>query len=168
MAITTLKGHVSRAYDFYNKPNKYFGIGKTTPWDNEMTPPTPTINDDMVEVVGYKLIESLFMVIPDDNGELVYRDTKWKIVPADQAYEKGARWVYVSTHVSYTELTTNISYRQIGLYTNLEKAEGVPTGKSILLPSEVGNPGILEVLDNRPPIYREADQREQLVLIIEF
>ena len=107
MAITTLKGHVSRAYDFYNKPNKYFGIGKTTPWDNEMTPPTPTINDDRVEVVGYKLIESLFMVIPDDNGELVYRDTKWKIVPADQAYEKGARWVYVSTHVSYTELTTN-------------------------------------------------------------
>ncbi|MDM7543682.1 hypothetical protein QUD93_04060 [Lactococcus lactis] len=31
MAVTTLKGHVSRALEFYNKPDIYIGIGKTTP-----------------------------------------------------------------------------------------------------------------------------------------
>lgn len=170
MAVTTLKGHVSRALDFYNKTSIYFCLGRTTPWDDETKPPVPTNTDDMETPAGYKLIESKFLVVPstDNTGEITYRDSKWKIVPYDKALEQGARWVYVMSYIAYDEFSTDLIYRQIGVYTGLTKAAGVASGKSNLLPSEVENPGILEVLDNRTPVYRELDQRESLSVIIEF
>lgn len=170
MAVTTIKGHVSRAMDFYNKSSIYFCIGKTSAWIDEKNPPDPLNTDDMTEPAGYKLIESKFMVMPDTTGtgEITYRDTRWKIVPYDQALAKGARWVYVVSYIAYTEFDIDLVYRQIGVYTGLEKAEGVASGKTNLTPEEVKNPGILEVLDNRTPVYRELDQREKLSVIIEF
>lgn len=56
MAVTTLKGHVSRALDFYNKPDIYMGIGKTTPWEDEYNPPTPATTDELTEPAGYKKV----------------------------------------------------------------------------------------------------------------
>lgn len=170
MAVTLLKGHVSRALDFYNKSSIYFGIGKTSPWTDDYHPPTPTNTDELVEPAGYKKVDSKFLVIPDNDGsgELTYRNSKWKIVPYNQALEKGARWVYISSFISYTEFPTDISYRQVGVFTGLTTNGSVPAGKSNLLPSEVADTGIPEVLDNRTPVYREADQREKLVVIIEF
>lgn len=182
MAVTTLKGHVNRARDFYNKQDIYFALGKGTPWTeadrtpatpgrqiiDEMSPPVPMNTDELKEPIAYKKVETMFHVVPDDNGTLVYKDTKWKIVEPHNAITEGARWVYISTTVAYNEVPTNISYRQIGCYTGLRKKQGVSTGKYALLPTEVEDAGVLEVLDNRRAIYREADQREKLVLIIEF
>lgn len=69
MAVTLLKGHVSRALDFYNKSDIYLGLGKTTPWEEgESNPPTPLNTDSLVEIAGYKKVESKFLVIPDDTG----------------------------------------------------------------------------------------------------
>lgn len=170
MAITLLQGHVSRALDFYNKTSIYFGIGKTTAWEDEYNPPTPTNTDSLLEPAGYKKVESKFLVIPDEDGtgELTYRNSKWKIVPYDQAIAKGARWVYLSSFIAYNEFPIDISYRQVGVFTGLTAKSEVETGKTNLLPSEVEDVGIHEVLDNRTPVYREADQREKLIVIIEF
>ena len=167
MAITTLKGHVSRAMDFFHKPDIYFMLGRTTPWDDENNPPVPNATDEIEEVLGYKKVESIFMVVPDNSGTLVYRNTKWKIVPLDQALAKGARWVYISSYLTYEELPLE-SYRQIGITTKLVKKAGVAPGKMNLLPTEVADAGILEVINNRKPIYRQTDLREQLVMVLEF
>ena len=172
MAVITIKGHVSRAMDFYNKRDIHFCIGRTTPWKDESSPPVPKNTDDMEEPVGYKLIDSKFLVIPVENDyepyELAYRDTKWKIVSYDEALEKGARWVYAVSYISYDEFPIDVVYRQIGVYTRLIRKEGISDSKSALLPEEVENPGILEILDNRRPVYREIDQREKLAIVIEF
>ena len=168
MAVTTLKGHVSRALDFYNKADKYFCIGRKTAWPVETAPPVPVSTDEMQEVVGYKKVESIFMVKPDDAGSLTYRGIKWKIVDPANAASEGARWVYISSFIAYSDLPTDISYRQVGLTTGLVKETGVPDGKYALLPAEVKTTGLLEEIDNRTPVYRDPDQREQLVLVIEF
>lgn len=171
MACTLIHGHVSRALDFYNKSDIYMGIGKTTPWDEgESSPPTPVNTDSLQEVAGYKKVESKFLVIPDDTGtgELTYQNQRWKIVPYDQALEKGARWVYISTYIAYSEFPTDLVYRQIGVFTGLKVKPGVESSSYALTPDQVSDPGIGEALDNRTPIYREADQRERLTLVIEF
>lgn len=172
MAVVTIKGHVSRAIDFYEKTNIYFCIGRTTPWQNEDSPPVPKNTDDMEEPIGYKVVESKFLVIPVTNDydpyELTYRDTKWKIVNEEEALDMGARWVYITSYIAYDEFSVDSIYRQIGVYTRLKKKDDIPDSKSALLPEEVTDPGILEILDNRKPIYRELDQREKLAVVIEF
>lgn len=172
MAVVTIKGHVSRAMDFYNKEDIHFCIGKSTPWDNENSPPVPKNTDEIQDALGYKLIESKFLVIPVENEnaayELMYRQTKWKIVPYEEALEKGARWVYIMSFIAYDEFPVDIVYRQIGVYTRLVRKSGVPDNQAALTPDEVEDPGILEFLDNRRPIYRELDQREKIAVVIEF
>lgn len=181
MAICTLQGHVSRAIDFYNKDDMFVCIGKSSPWtsddmdsyddsrDYEQYPPAPKNTDVMKEVIGYKRIEFRSLVVQDDvNGTLEYRGTKWRIVPITDALEEGARWVYISTELSYNELPTTLPYRQVGVYTGLKLNDGVNPAIYAVLPDQVKSTGILEVIDNRKPVYRDSDVREKIKLILEF
>ena len=181
MAICTLQGHVSRAIDFYKKSGMFVGIGKSTPWseedvesydatrDYEQYPPAPKNTDELKEIIGYKRVEFRALVVQDDkNGTLEYRGTKWRIVPESDAVKEGARWVFVSTELTYNELPVPYPYRQIGVYTGLTLKEDVNLALYAVLPEQVEDKGILEVLDNRKPVYRDSDVREKIKLVLEF
>lgn len=180
MAVTTLAGHVSRALDFYKKDSIYYVIGHRNEWNksqdapdasddvNDQNPPTPKNTDTIKDIIGYQKVTSKFLVVKDDTGTIQYKNQKWKIVQESDAISNGARWVYITTYIDYNNLPINLSYRQIGVVTGLSVKSGVSPTKLSLLPNEIGNSGLLEVLDNRTPIYRDADQRERLSLIIEF
>ncbi len=169
MATTTNRGHVSRALDFYEQASLYFGIGRSTAWTDESAPPAPSVTQSALEEpIGYKAVSTKYLVVLDnDNGTIVYRDSKWRIVPADQALTEGARWVYIETYLMYDELPLT-PYRQIGVFSRLQKANGVATNKAALLPADVSSPGIMEVVDNRKAVNRQIDMKEQLSLILEF
>lgn len=180
MAILTLKSHIARAKDFYNKDDLYFVIGKTSQWsssdidnfdashDYESEPPVPKNTDEMKEIVGYKKIEFKALVKPDDNGSLEYRGTNWKIVSPEDAVAEGARWVYASADLTYNELPVTKPYRQVGLISGLKKASSVQADKYALLPNQVADTGLLEVIDNRKPVYRDTDVREKIKIVLEF
>lgn len=171
MAVTTIHSHVNRAKEFSTKTDIYFAIGKPTNWVDEENPPTEDFTATSLDtVIGYKKVENICLVRPALHGEtpdIPYREENWMIVPPDQAMEQGARWVYIDTNLLYTELPLS-KYRQVGVYVGLQKAEGVDPQKYALLPEEVANSGVLEVIDNRKASNRQIDQREKLSLILEF
>lgn len=81
MAIALNGGHVSRALDFYDRDSKYFIIGGSNPWKNEPSPDLPDIEDyKLKDVIGLKKVDNTFLVIPDDSGDIIYRDQNWKKV----------------------------------------------------------------------------------------
>lgn len=180
MAICTLEAHVSRALDFYNKNSIYFAFGKTSKWgeddvvnfdpneDYDLNPPIPKNTDKMKEVIGYKKIEFKSLVVQDDNGSLTYRDTKWRIVKPEEAVDEGSRWVFLSAGLAYNELPADLPYRQIGVYTGLKTKDEISEAIYSLLPNQVEDPGLLEVIDFRKPVYRDTDVRERIQLILEF
>lgn len=182
MAIITMNGHVSRALDFYHKTDVYFSIGKISEWAesdrtkstsssnavSDYSPPSPELSSDIVELVGMKKVERMFLVVPDENGSLVYRDSRWKIIAQDKALDKGARWVYLSASLNYNELPIDISYRMIGINTGITRKSGISKDKYVLEADEISDKGITEIIDFRRPIYRETGQREELAVVIEF
>ena len=172
MAITTLKGHVSRAMNFYNMESIWFVVGHGDEWpEGDDYPPVPRNTDSIAEPLGYKKVESKFLCRPvsgpDEHGEITYRGTSWKIIEKDNAPDEGARWVYLMTNIAYDELPTNIVYRQMGVVTGLKPITD-KEGEVALQPEDVEEEGLLEVLDNREPVYRDVNQREQLSVIMEF
>lgn len=167
MATTTTSGHVSRALDFFERNDIFVGIGRTTPWEDEALPPVPSTEAKLVEeIMGYKKLEFIHLVVPDEAGEISYRDSRWRKVPFDKAVEENARWVYIEAHIRYDELPLQ-PYRQIGIFSRL-KATTAASAKLVLTPEEVEDMGILEVLDNRRVVNRQLDQKEQLSMVIEF
>lgn len=171
MAITTMLGHVNRAKDFYNKESMYFALGRSSAWEDEMSPP----NEDagavaLDEVIGYKRYMVKQIVRPVKDGEtadIKYKNEDWKVISEEDALDEGARWVYLDTTIEYDEIPLGF-YRQVGLFTGLKVASDVPEGKYNLTVSEVEDEGILEVIDNRQPSNRQADQTEKISLILEF
>lgn len=176
MATVTRDGHVNRAIDFYNKQDStYFVLGKSTAWEDETNPPVPAYTDHIEEVLGYKKAESVFLVreapagsVSTDPDIVTYQNSLWQIVSKDDAIELGARWVYIASYISFNELSVDLIYRQIGVNTGLVPNDDVPSGQYALTPEQVKEPGVLECIDNRRPVYRQADQQERIIIIIEF
>lgn len=174
MAISTTRGHVSRAVAFFKEPEIFFGFGRQTPWsetgeDEAEIPEAPSMAaTEVEEPIGFKLVDRVHLVIPnEEDGTIAYKDSKWEIVSEDQAYNKNSRHVYIECTLRYDEIPL-IDYRQIGILTGLKRETEVSPGKAALIPSEVADQGILQILDNRKPTVRQKDQKEQLSLIIEF
>jgi hypothetical protein len=97
---------------------------------------------------------------------------------ADQEYGTGAtvhwglvaevcRHVLVGAWIRYDELPT-YPYRVIGIFNRLALAVGVSSSKLALLPQEVSNSGILEVIEYRRVVSRDELQREYISVIVEF
>lgn len=173
MAIKTVNSAVSRALDFVHRTDIYFAIGKTSPWSDESNPPQPIETDTLQELIGYRKVDTQYLVVPYDNRTLGQNDilitlsdgTKWLVISEANAYTERARYVYISTTILPTDLPTG-DYRQVGVFTGVVPQDGIT--KPNLLPSEVQKPGVLEVLDNRVKSTRTNTTKETLSFIIQF
>lgn len=173
LPVTTIMGHVSRAISFQELPSVYFALGRTTPWadnetDSDFSAPLPSVEAKTLdELIGMKKVEVKSLVVPDEEGTVVYRDQTWRKISADEAIKLGAHWVYIEASIYYEELPA-VSYRQIGVFSRVSLKEGVSSSKSVILPSDIKDVGILEVLDQRKVVTRNEDSRDTFSMIIEF
>lgn len=77
------------------------------------------------------------------------------------------RAVYLGTWIRFDELPL-YPYRVIGIFNRLTRATGVSSNKLALLPEEVEDPGICEILEFRKVTSRDIDQKEYLSAVVEF
>ena len=78
---STVYSHTSRALDLFLSDSLYFGIGFQTPWPDDNNPPLVNYTDlEIFQIIGYKKVEDIYMVVPDDSGSIIYRDSQWRVV----------------------------------------------------------------------------------------
>lgn len=172
LPVTTTIGHVSRAISFFELPNVYFGLGKTSPWEGEteedFSAPLPSVEaKNLDELIGMKRVDVKSLVYPDDEGTVIYRDQTWRKISTEEAIRLGAHWVYIEASILYDELPAT-AYRQIGVFSRVQLNDGVGESISVLLPEDIKDVGILEVLDQRKVVTRNEDSRDTFSMIIEF
>ena len=172
LPVTTIVGHVSRAISFYELKNIYFALGRTSPWDGEteddFSAPLPSVEaTNLDELIGMKRVDVKSLVVPDDEGTIIYRDSIWRKVDPETAIAMGAHWVYIEASVYYDEMAA-AAYRQIGVFSRVKPNDGIPEGKELLLPEEIKSVGILEILDQRKVVTRNEDSKDTFSMIIEF
>jgi hypothetical protein len=174
LPITTNLGHVDRAMAFYEENDIYFALGRTTPWEETETtnpnfvPPTPDPTaTSLDELICMKKVSQKLLVMPADDGTIEYNKIKWKILSKEEAMQNQARWVYIKAELYYDEIDIT-SYRQLGIYTRVTKRSDVANTKTLLLPEEIKDPGLLIMLNNRHVVTRQPDTRDNYAMVIEF
>ena len=170
LPVITNTAHCSRALSLYESGDLFFAIGRTEPWENEtqesFVPPAPDLDSTTLDqLVGMKKAERVSMVMPDPEGTIEYATIKFKTLTKEQALENKARWVLIETRISFEELPP-VSYRQVGVFSRVKPKAG-KEGKNILLPSEIQDVGILEVINNRKVVTRQSDTKDRYFMIIE-
>lgn len=156
-AIETLGGHVAVAKEFKNNlPNLWYAMAQYDPWADELVPPAEDImTDHLDEIIGLKKFDTSQLVAPLSSvnsgqaiGDVITYDAQdWVVVSDDDALKYGARYVYLDVTINPGDLPYSM-YRQIGVFSGLIPAKG-STDKSILVPTQVSDYGLLIGYDNR-------------------
>lgn len=166
MSTLTQSHHVAQALRFLAATNKYIGIGRTAAWDVETAPPAPSVIATGVDTpICYAPLSKACLVVADAGGAITFGGDTYLEVPPEDAYTVGATQVYVEAQLNGAAAPL-VTYRQAALFSGLTKAGGA--GAGILLPADVTDPGILEVLDNRQPTYRAADTLDVIAHLLQF
>ena len=247
-ATSTSVSHVSRALDLFESETLYIGIGQQSPWADDNVPPVTNPTSLLInQIIGYKKVSDKYMVVPDPAGSITYRDSQWRIVPAnrfqfqtvsvtnvdsasiqiqsydpvqldtltvgskvmlqdgvdigftslithiagtgnqrtltvadgaDKTYGVGTvchwgliaeicRAVFLGTWIRFDELPL-YPYRTIGVFNRLTLADGVSSNTLALLPNQVNDPGICEIIEFRKVTSRDIDQKEYISAVVEF
>lgn len=131
-------------------------------------------------VVGNKLrigntYEGKILTINTQNNTVVLDTPAPEDIPIGSevyggAFVENARHVYIDCSLNYDQFPI-VTYRQVGVQTLV-----TPNTQDILRSSAYSSSGLdeytslgkLEIIDNRAPTVREADQKENISLIIEM
>lgn len=170
----TTSFRIDRAMDFFNKSGTmYVCLGKQTAWQasdyGNVTPPAdmddnpPAPNPDatsVLEPIGYKKISGVYFVTTYTNGQTVpsgqqvinFGSTQWLTVDSSLAFSQAVTNIEWHVDIAGTDFPAG-PYRQIALFSGLQTANGVDSSLQLLTPSQVSNPGILQMLHNIPISY---------------
>lgn len=148
--------------------NTFVGVGRTTPWADEEDPPAPSLTDTTLEeLIIYKRPNRLTFVINDSNGDITILGGKYRALTLEEARNLQAQQVLIQTTFSTADFGGPADYRQIGVFTYVVPTAG-NENKSILLPSEIEDPGIIIHITNRSPYYCYTNHGETINLLVAF
>jgi hypothetical protein len=116
----------------------------------------------LVSEVGRRVASSVEFVVPDPNGNIYTPGgERWtvSITPT--------RHLYVAVQFDFLEAADE-TIREVGIFVDAVRAEGVPEGQLYLTPEEVAEPGYLLLLDRFAGIPRSPSSRQgfSYVLVI--
>ena len=135
-----------------------WGVGEAT-WDN-VNPPNESVDAiALVEEVGRRAVFEKRFVVPDDDGDIVVPNGRFSFsdIPT--------RNVYFSFKLDFEDAADKI-IRELAVYTNTETDSALPPGQKYFLGTHITNQGILLLLENITPVYRNAATRETFEFVV--
>jgi hypothetical protein len=146
----------------------WFVVGRTqTPWDDENSPPTESVNTTaLTEIGGLQRAQTVSLCYPDPDGAIEFRGQRYSLVSDDHAYDYDSRYLYCSTLLKFDEFPV-VTFRQFGVHVGVVPTSG-NENKDILLPNEVADYGKLIGYVNHPPVIRTAGSKNLLEIVVEL
>jgi len=116
----------------------------------------------LVNEVGRRVATSVEFVVPDPSGNIY--------TPGGERWTVSAvatRYLYVAAQFDFLEAADE-TIREVGIFVDSVRAEGVPEGQLYLTPEDVAEPGYLLLLDRFAGISRSPSSRQgfSYVLVI--
>lgn len=183
--VVTLKSRQRRMMDFMSTDLSYrfVGIGKSTAWPDENNPPYPSENmTDVTELIGLQRVDSYKFAKVIQNPTTLqkktgvyYKGLYYSVTQdANIALEEGYTSVLCQITLdrdTVEAIPVGVTFRQVGLYVGVKATpDEIKYGitKDQWLNKLTEDRGILEVVDNRPPIGRLEDQQEEIYIMLDF
>lgn len=148
--------------------NIYVGVGRTTAWNDENDPPTPSSNvEEITELLIYKKPDKVAFIVPDNDGTITVLGNKYRELTLEEARTLQSRLMLVSVTFSTSDFGGIADYRQLGVFAYVIPTAG-NEAKSVLLPAEINDPGYPIHFANRSPYYCYANHGETINLIVAY
>ncbi len=169
MGVTSYGGRARRALLHKDNSVYWVGIGRTTSWTNEASPPAAAPGTTSIEEpICFVKPQMVSLVKPVNSGEdITVLGQKYAYVADENAVAQGARFLYIMAKFDPTLGQPYGNFRQVGVTSDLVPATGYDTA-SWLDPANVDSPGLLEYLHNDAVTNMSLSRQEVIEIIIEF
>lgn len=181
----TLKSRQRRMLDWMNTDLAYrfIAIGRTTPWSDENNPPHPDETmTEVEELIGLQRVDSykFAKVIPNPTTlqkrtGIYYKGLYYSVTQdSNIALAEGYTSVMVQVTLdrdTIAAIPVGVTFRQVGLYVDVNATpDEIQYGitRDQWLNKLAADRGMLEVVDNRPPLGRQVDQQEEIYILLDF
>lgn len=183
--VVTLQSRMRRCHDWMETDLSYrfVAIGRTSAWSDENNPPYPSEEStEVTELIGLQRIDSYKYAKVIQNPTTLQKKTavyyKGLYYSTTQDYNVAKEGGYTDILCVVTldrdtvsAIPIGITYRQVGLYVGVNATEDeIKYGitREQWDNKAQADKGMLEVLDNRAPISRMADQSEEIYIMLSF
>jgi hypothetical protein len=126
---------------------------------NDDPPPFNPSKTQLDNTIGYRAATQVLFAQEDENGIIVAAGKRWSTT------DQPTRHLYIAIHLDSEDAVGQTIY-QIGLFIDLQPADGVAPGELFLTPEKVKDPGILLVAENIRPFYRQQGVREVFEFVL--
>lgn len=174
MSLIPYAGMVDGALKLKLDATLWLGIGRTSAWVNESSPPAENVASTVLDQpIGYKKVEMTALVKPDAGGSIVFQGQNYSIVADNDAVAQIARYCYIKASLNYQESNSlgnvigAVTFRQTGLFSGLVCQSGLE-GETVLTPAQVQSVGRLVFLVNHTPRTRDVLMRDIIEILREF
>lgn len=157
IGVTTYGGRVKKALAMKNGDQLWMAIGRTTPWANETSPPSPTPGStDIEEAICFvqpsqvslckEVDETTYNGLPSDQRATI-AGLFFEFVADVDAYTENARFLYIRGIFDPSLGHPVDVFRQVGVFSGLIPAAGYEAA-TYLSPDNVDDRGLLEYIEN--------------------
>lgn len=174
MSIIPYAGMVDGALKLKLDTTLWLGIGRTTAWPNESSPPAENVAAVVLDQpIGYKKVEMTSLVVPDALGSIVFQGQNYRLVDDEDGVAEVARYCYIKASLNYQETNVNgnvvgaVTFRQTALFSGLTSINGLE-GETVLTPAQVSSVGRMIFLVNHTPRTRDILMRDIIEILREF
>lgn len=137
-----------------------WGTGNPVWGNGDPPPPLPNATALLAEV-GRRRSTQVEFCTPDPNGPISVAEGKFAITSTP------TRNLWYRFHFDFED-GVGSTIRETAIFVDTVAAAGVPVGQFYLLPAQVGDPGRLLIIEQRPPIVRAITTREDLEFVVTF
>jgi hypothetical protein len=147
----------------------WFLLAGSTPWPNETSPPAENLDVVSFSDVVLAKKATLRLVVPDVAGDITYYDdnnvlTKYREVSYAAALAERCTRILFNVVVRGNEVPATAAVRIIALTNNL--VGSVPG--TTLVAGQIISQGEIQAVENRKPLYLNANSTYNLSSILEF
>jgi hypothetical protein len=185
MSVITNKQKVLLANKFIEQGPLTLGIGKSdvwlSPYNDNFPEPASAATEIFDDVIAYKFIGAgaviddvrqttiAYAKVDNENGTVEYQGSLYRITTSFSEALNDPTGPFTSVYIKATlirnEVDTTTSFRKVGVFLD---TDATYDANGIALPGDVTSQGTLIIIDNRKPLFRNADQSEVLELMIPF
>lgn len=185
MAIITNKQKALLANKLIEQGSFTLCIGKSDVWlepyNDSFPEPASAMSTSIDDPIAYKFISNgpiiddtrqvavAYAKVDNIDGTIEYQGTRYRLTTdfsvALNDLSGPFTAVYIKAAIIRDEVDPTTSFRRVGVFLN---TVGTFDENGIALPAAITDQGMLIIIDNRKPLFRNIDQSEVFEVIIPF
>ena len=124
-------------------------------------PPEDVEATALIDEIARRAVDEVYFVEPDPDGEISLSTGRYRTSTTPTPH------LFIRTKFDFTD-AVGATIREQAVFVGTQTDQNLPAGQRYFTPDQLTDPGVLLLIENTPPIVRQASTRETFEFVLTF